>query len=141
MPFSCKFPFMHKGPTCAPASQPVLFCISPSGWDNEKKIAILHENFQTLKSDDIFEDVIVKPPVRKVRVLQGRVLSEALFDERAAKVNVPSPACHQIVHEKEIQAEDDQVFLVKLQVRRSSHFLVSVSFPLPFKSVLKVWIC
>lgn len=53
------------------ASQPVLFRISPSGWDNEKKIAILHENFQTLKSDDIFEDVIVKPPVRKVRVLQG----------------------------------------------------------------------
>uniref|UniRef100_A0A665WZK6 Dynein light intermediate chain n=1 Tax=Echeneis naucrates TaxID=173247 RepID=A0A665WZK6_ECHNA len=57
----------------------------PSGWDNEKKIAILHENFQTVKTDDHFEDVIVKPPVRK------------------------------IVHEKEIQAEDDQVFLVKLQ--------------------------
>ncbi|KAF7210707.1 cytoplasmic dynein 1 light intermediate chain 1 [Nothobranchius furzeri] len=57
----------------------------PSGWDNEKKIAILHENLQTLKSDDSYEDVIVKPPVRK------------------------------IVHEKEIQAEDDQVFLVKLQ--------------------------
>ncbi|KAI3358042.1 hypothetical protein L3Q82_003060 [Scortum barcoo] len=57
----------------------------PSGWDNEKKIAILHENFQTVKADDSFEDVIVKPPVRK------------------------------IVHEKEIQAEDDQVFLVKLQ--------------------------
>uniref|UniRef100_A0A1A8GNM1 Dynein light intermediate chain n=1 Tax=Nothobranchius korthausae TaxID=1143690 RepID=A0A1A8GNM1_9TELE len=57
----------------------------PSGWDNEKKIAILHENLQTLKPDDSYEDVIVKPPVRK------------------------------IVHEKEIQAEDDQVFLVKLQ--------------------------
>uniref|UniRef100_A0A4W6CRY9 Dynein light intermediate chain n=1 Tax=Lates calcarifer TaxID=8187 RepID=A0A4W6CRY9_LATCA len=57
----------------------------PDGWDNEKKIAILHENFQTVKADDSFEDVIVKPPVRK------------------------------IVHEKEIQAEDDQVFLVKLQ--------------------------
>uniref|UniRef100_A0AAX7T954 Dynein light intermediate chain n=1 Tax=Astatotilapia calliptera TaxID=8154 RepID=A0AAX7T954_ASTCA len=57
----------------------------PSGWDNEKKIAILHENFQTIKAEDSFEDVIVKPPVRK------------------------------IVHEKEIQAEDDQVFLVKLQ--------------------------
>lgn len=57
----------------------------PSGWDNEKKIAILHENFQTLKVDDNFEEVIVKPPVRK------------------------------FVHEKEIQAEDDQVFLVKLQ--------------------------
>lgn len=27
-----------------------------------------------------------------------------------------SLAFHQIVHEKEIQAEDDQVFLVKLQV-------------------------
>nr|XP_020462504.1 cytoplasmic dynein 1 light intermediate chain 1-like [Monopterus albus] len=37
----------------------------PSGWDNEKKIAILHENFQTVKADDGFEDVIVKPPVRK----------------------------------------------------------------------------
>uniref|UniRef100_A0A669ES83 Dynein light intermediate chain n=1 Tax=Oreochromis niloticus TaxID=8128 RepID=A0A669ES83_ORENI len=57
----------------------------PSGWDNEKKIAILHENFQTIKAEDSFEDVIVKPPVRK------------------------------IVHEKEIQAEDDQVFLLKLQ--------------------------
>lgn len=48
-----------------------FFCYSPSGWDNEKKIAILHENFQTLKSDDTFEDVIVKPPVRKVRVAEG----------------------------------------------------------------------
>ncbi|CAK6949556.1 cytoplasmic dynein 1 light intermediate chain 1 isoform X2 [Scomber scombrus] len=57
----------------------------PSGWDNEKKIAILHENFQTVKAEDSFEEVVVKPPVRK------------------------------IVHEKEIQAEDDQVFLVKLQ--------------------------
>uniref|UniRef100_A0A8C8CDN4 Dynein light intermediate chain n=1 Tax=Oncorhynchus tshawytscha TaxID=74940 RepID=A0A8C8CDN4_ONCTS len=57
----------------------------PSGWDNENKISILHENFQTLKLDDIFEEVIVKPPVRK------------------------------FVHEKEIQAEDDQVFLLKLQ--------------------------
>ncbi|XP_046690888.1 cytoplasmic dynein 1 light intermediate chain 1 isoform X4 [Silurus meridionalis] len=57
----------------------------PSGWDNEKKIAILHENFQSVKAEDNFEDVIVKPPVRK------------------------------FVHEKEIQAEDDQVFLVKLQ--------------------------
>ncbi|KAG2469742.1 DC1L2 protein, partial [Polypterus senegalus] len=38
----------------------------PSGWDNEKKIAILHENFTTVKPDDAFEDVIVKPPIRKV---------------------------------------------------------------------------
>lgn len=43
-----------------------LFPDSPSGWDNEKKIAILHENFQMVKADESFEDVVVKPPVRKV---------------------------------------------------------------------------
>ncbi|KAG8442897.1 hypothetical protein GDO86_011633 [Hymenochirus boettgeri] len=57
----------------------------PAGWDNDKKIAILHENFQTLKAEDTFEDIITKPPVRK------------------------------FVHEKEIVAEDDQVFLMKQQ--------------------------
>ncbi|XP_041963273.1 cytoplasmic dynein 1 light intermediate chain 1-like isoform X2 [Alosa sapidissima] len=57
----------------------------PSGWDNEKKIAILYENFQSLKMNDNFEDVIVNPPLGK------------------------------FVHEKELGAEDDQVFLVKLQ--------------------------
>lgn len=50
-------------PVCKPSC---LFPASPSGWDNEKKIAILHENFQTVKADDGFEDVVVKPPVRKV---------------------------------------------------------------------------
>ncbi|KAM6450805.1 cytoplasmic dynein 1 light intermediate chain 1 isoform 1-T1 [Liasis olivaceus] len=57
----------------------------PAGWDNEKKIGILHENFQTLKVSDNFEDIVTKPPVRK------------------------------FVHEKEIVAEDDQVFLMKQQ--------------------------
>ncbi|XP_041040763.1 cytoplasmic dynein 1 light intermediate chain 1-like isoform X1 [Cetorhinus maximus] len=57
----------------------------PAGWDNEKKIGILHENFQSLKADDKFEDGIMKPPVRK------------------------------FVHEKEILSEDDQVFLMKQQ--------------------------
>lgn len=57
----------------------------PAGWDNEKKIGILHENFQSLKADDKFEDAIMKPPVRK------------------------------FVHEKEILSEDDQVFLMKQQ--------------------------
>ncbi|KAL6030741.1 hypothetical protein STEG23_013534, partial [Scotinomys teguina] len=37
----------------------------PAGWDNEKKIAILHENFTTVKPEDAYEDFIVKPPVRK----------------------------------------------------------------------------
>ena len=40
---------------------------SPSGWDNEKKIAILYENFQSLKMNDNLEDVIVTPPLRKVK--------------------------------------------------------------------------
>ncbi|KAH0627304.1 hypothetical protein JD844_002840 [Phrynosoma platyrhinos] len=62
-----------------------FYIFSPAGWDNEKKIGILHENFQTLKVGDSFEDIITKPPVRK------------------------------FVHEKEIVAEDDQVFLMKQQ--------------------------
>ncbi|XP_076011653.1 cytoplasmic dynein 1 light intermediate chain 2 isoform X2 [Genypterus blacodes] len=57
----------------------------PSGWDNEKKIAILHENFSTIRPEDQFEDVINRPPVRK------------------------------LVHDKEINAEDEQVFLMKQQ--------------------------
>ncbi|XP_026573550.1 cytoplasmic dynein 1 light intermediate chain 1 [Pseudonaja textilis] len=57
----------------------------PTGWDNEKKIGILQENFQILKISDNFEDIVIKPPVRK------------------------------FVHEKEIVAEDDQVFLMKQQ--------------------------
>ncbi|KAG7473586.1 hypothetical protein MATL_G00097460 [Megalops atlanticus] len=57
----------------------------PSGWDNEKKIAILHENFTTVKPEDPFEDFIMKPSVRK------------------------------LVDDKEVVAEDDQVFLMKLQ--------------------------
>jgi len=62
----------------------------PAGWDNEKKIAILHENFTTVKPEDAYEDFIVKPPVRK------------------------------LVHDKELAAEDEQVFLMKQQVRRTS---------------------
>uniref|UniRef100_A0A674NES9 Dynein light intermediate chain n=1 Tax=Takifugu rubripes TaxID=31033 RepID=A0A674NES9_TAKRU len=57
----------------------------PSGWDNEKKIAILHENLSTVRPEDPFEDFITKPPVRK------------------------------LVHDKEINAEDEQVFLMKQQ--------------------------
>ncbi|XP_066569828.1 cytoplasmic dynein 1 light intermediate chain 2 isoform X2 [Amia ocellicauda] len=57
----------------------------PSGWDNEKKIAIVHENLTTVKPEDPFEDFIMKPPVRK------------------------------LVHDKEVAAEDEQVFLMKQQ--------------------------
>ncbi|XP_056382073.1 cytoplasmic dynein 1 light intermediate chain 2 [Hyla sarda] len=57
----------------------------PAGWDNEKKIGILHENFTSVKPEDAFENLIVKPPVRK------------------------------LVHDKEVAAEDEQVFLMKQQ--------------------------
>ncbi|PIO16056.1 hypothetical protein AB205_0144430 [Aquarana catesbeiana] len=57
----------------------------PAGWDNEKKIGILHENFSSIKPEDAFEDFIVKPPIRK------------------------------LVHDKEVAAEDEQVFLMKQQ--------------------------
>lgn len=55
-----------------------MFSASPSGWDNEKKIAILHENFQTVKTDDGFEDVVVKPPVRKVTEAGSGVWSDVV---------------------------------------------------------------
>lgn len=47
-------------------NNPFLFAFRPAGWDNEKKIAILHENFTTVKPEDAYEDFIIKPPVRKV---------------------------------------------------------------------------
>uniref|UniRef100_A0A8C2GXU0 Dynein light intermediate chain n=1 Tax=Cyprinus carpio TaxID=7962 RepID=A0A8C2GXU0_CYPCA len=83
----------------------------PSGWDNDKKIAILHENFTTVRPEDPFEDFITKPPVRK------------------------------LVHDKEISAEDEQVFLMKQQVcldYRKTHLkpFRLVYFPLWFQSCL-----
>ncbi|XP_041048701.1 cytoplasmic dynein 1 light intermediate chain 2 isoform X2 [Carcharodon carcharias] len=57
----------------------------PAGWDKDKKIAILHENFAIVKQDDSYEDIIVKPLVKKP------------------------------VHDKEVAAEDEQVFLMKQQ--------------------------
>ncbi|CAH0549343.1 unnamed protein product [Brassicogethes aeneus] len=58
----------------------------PSGWDNMKKISILHENMQTCKPDDYYRDVIVQPATRKT-----------------------------VGKETEILAEDEQAFLMRLQ--------------------------
>lgn len=33
----------------------------PTGWDNEKKIAILYENIQSFSPDDDFNDIITVP--------------------------------------------------------------------------------
>lgn len=46
-----------------------MYCFvvcSPSGWDNMKKISILHENMHTCKPDDYYRDIIVQPATRKV---------------------------------------------------------------------------
>jgi dynein light intermediate chain 1 len=39
---------------------------SPTGWDNEKKIAILYENIQSVSPDDNYNDVIIRPVSSKV---------------------------------------------------------------------------
>ena len=44
------------------------FYFRPTGWDNDKKIAILHENLQNIKPEEAFEDVISKPITRKVYI-------------------------------------------------------------------------
>lgn len=58
----------------------------PSGWDNMKKISILHENMHSCKPDDYYRDVIVQPATRKA-----------------------------ISRETEIVAEDEQAFLTRQQ--------------------------
>ncbi|XP_005105824.3 cytoplasmic dynein 1 light intermediate chain 2 [Aplysia californica] len=58
----------------------------PSGWDNEKKISILYEGLSSMKPEDAFEQVISKPPTRKV-----------------------------VQRDAEVSAEDEQVFLMKQQ--------------------------
>ena len=45
------------------------------------------------------------------------------YDDREIEGIVNFPLLPQFVHEKEIQAEDDQVFLVKLQVRDEHYVL------------------
>ena len=58
----------------------------PSGWDNDKKIEILYENILSFKPDDNYNDVIKKPLSRKVNP-----------------------------KENEINCEEDQIFLLKIQ--------------------------
>ncbi|XP_045193995.2 cytoplasmic dynein 1 light intermediate chain 2-like [Mercenaria mercenaria] len=58
----------------------------PTGWDNDKKIAILHENLQSIKPTEAYEDVIAKPVTRKP-----------------------------VQRDAEVTVEDVQVFLMKQQ--------------------------
>ncbi|XP_067862425.1 cytoplasmic dynein 1 light intermediate chain 1-like isoform X3 [Heptranchias perlo] len=63
----------------------------PAGWDNEKKIGILHENFQSLKADDNFEDGIMKPPVRKSFLAKQPPLSTGRPLDSSTRVAGGSP--------------------------------------------------
>jgi len=38
---------------------------SPAGWDNMKKISILHENLQSMKANDYYRDVIAQPAINR----------------------------------------------------------------------------
>ncbi|XP_069111961.1 cytoplasmic dynein 1 light intermediate chain 2-like isoform X3 [Argopecten irradians] len=62
----------------------------PTGWDNEKKIKILYENLNSMKAEDCYGEVIVKPMTRKP-----------------------------VQRDAEVIAEDEQVFLVKQQMQLS----------------------
>lgn len=59
----------------------------PSGWDSENKIAILYENIKSANPDDSYSEVIMKPLVRKP-----------------------------MQREAEVQADEDQRFLDKLNI-------------------------
>lgn len=63
----------------------------PAGWDTEKKISIITDNFTKVSVNDMFEDVITRPVVRKP-------LQEM----------------------KEITAKDEQAFLAEAQTLLSS---------------------
>jgi dynein light intermediate chain 1 len=58
----------------------------PGGWDNEKKIEILYENIQSFRPDDLYEEVIRRPPSRQP-----------------------------LQKDAEISCEEDQMFLLKMQ--------------------------
>ncbi|KAK6185039.1 hypothetical protein SNE40_007361 [Patella caerulea] len=62
----------------------------PCGWDNEKKISILYETMNSIKPEDSYDDIIVKPMTRKP-----------------------------VQRDAEIIAEDEQVFLMRQQSQLS----------------------
>lgn len=69
---------------------------------------------------------MVKPPVRKVTGAERGAGQPGVVGV-ATLTFFFLPSCPQVVHEKEIQAEDDQVFLVKLQVSPCGFSLVGSS--------------
>ena len=61
----------------------------PAGWDNDNKIKILHENLNSMKPEDSYEDVIAKPvSTRKV----GHVITKHVSMRKVGHV-----MCHVII--------------------------------------------
>ncbi|CAH8512631.1 unnamed protein product [Dicrocoelium dendriticum] len=48
----------------------------PAGWDSEKKIAILEENFTRIRSTDPYNTVVPHPPPRKAAVRDPEVVAQ-----------------------------------------------------------------
>uniref|UniRef100_A0A0K8RAQ1 Dynein light intermediate chain n=2 Tax=Ixodes TaxID=6944 RepID=A0A0K8RAQ1_IXORI len=62
----------------------------PSGWDNDKKIAILYENINSASPDDPYTDVITKPMIRKPLQREPEVTAEgdqAFLGRQQASLN------------------------------------------------------
>ncbi|VDP90955.1 unnamed protein product [Echinostoma caproni] len=48
----------------------------PTGWDSEKKISILEENFAQIRSTDAYNDVIPRPPPKKPAVREPELMTQ-----------------------------------------------------------------
>ena len=77
----------------------------PSGWDNEKKFAILYENIQTCHPDDTYNNVILKPESRQ-----------------------------QLQKDSEVVAEDDQLFLLKMQAQLNQNVPSAITSTPPLRT-------
>lgn len=44
----------------------LIICFRPAGWDSMKKISILSDNMQTIKSNDFYNSVITNENTKKV---------------------------------------------------------------------------
>lgn len=54
--------------------------LSPAGWDNEKKMAILQENMTNIKPDDFYNEIIQKPVITRKVSLVRNALAVVWFD-------------------------------------------------------------
>lgn len=79
----------------------------PAGWDNEKKIAILHENMTSLKPDDPFGDHIKKPSLKRPQQREMEIQAENDQNFLGRQLNImntqtpPQPQAISMAHRQE----------------------------------------